>query len=180
MAARIHQVILKVVETCNLNCSYCYMYHHADQSYRDRPGVMSEAVYLRTMLMLRSYCERHDSSIRLSFHGGEPTLLGKKRFAEWVFHAHKILGSLIDAISIQTNGTLIDEDWIQIFKRFRVSVGVSVDGPAWIHDQARVDHRGNGSHEKVVSGLNYMRRARMPFTVLCVINPRVPGLAVYQ
>jgi uncharacterized protein len=173
--------ILKVAERCNLNCSYCYMYNHPDQSYKGRPKFMSEEVYTRALLMMRNYCENHaPARVSLSFHGGEPTLLGPDRFDDWVSRARTILGDRLDGISLQTNATLLNERWVPVLQKHPISVGVSMDGPAEVHDRFRVDFRGAGSHLRVMEGIELLNRNRIPYLVLCVINPFVSGLEVYR
>jgi uncharacterized protein len=180
VSARIHQVILKVAERCNLDCTYCYMYHGANQSYLRRPRFMSEEVYLRTLLMLRGYCDNHGSSISLSFHGGEPTLCGRDRLDEWFTLAHSVLGARLDAISLQTNGTLLDDDWLDLFAEHRIALGISIDGPATVHDSERVDHAGRGSHARVEAALVRTLEAGTEPLVLAVVHPGSSGAEVYE
>src|ERR1041384_248663 len=104
------QVILKVASRCNLNCSYCYVYHKADTSWQARPALMPEAVFETALARIRRHCERSgQQDIRLTFHGGEPCLLGVRTFDEWCRRIRRALDNLsrID-LSIQTNATLID------------------------------------------------------------------------
>src|ERR1700733_1740653 len=132
---QIHSLILKVAERCNLNCSYCYMYNHEDQSYRTKPPFMSAAVFERVLELSKSYCDRHaPHSIWLVFHGGEPTLLGVDRFSARVRRATEVLGDQLAGISLQTNGLLVDDQWCDVLLENKVEVGVSLDGPASIHD----------------------------------------------
>lgn len=180
MSARIHQVILKVAERCNLDCSYCYMYHGVDQSYRHRPRLMSEAVYLRTLVMLRSYCENHGSSMSLSFHGGEPTLCGIRQLNEWFGLARSVIGERLDTLSLQTNGTLLDDDWLDMFVGHRVALGISMDGPRVVHDSERVDHAGRGSHTRVESTLKRALARGIDPLVLAVVRPGSSGADVYH
>ena len=82
MAELLNSVVLKIAARCNLNCSYCYMYNHEDQTWRERPKFMSEEVYTATLRAMRKYCKpRPGHSMYIVFHGGEPMLIGKARFA---------------------------------------------------------------------------------------------------
>lgn len=180
MSARIHQVILKVAERCNLDCSYCYMYHGADQSYLRRPRFMSEEIYLRTLLMLRGYCDNHGSAISLSFHGGEPTLCGRERLHRWFSLARDVLDHRLEAISLQTNGTLLDDDWLDLFFEHGIALGISIDGPRAVHDSERVDHAGRGSHARVESALVRTLEAGLEPLVLAVVRPGFDGAEIYR
>jgi uncharacterized protein len=174
-------VIVKVAALCNLNCSYCYVYNHADQTYRERPRVMSDDVFDATLERMRAYCEpRPGARMLLIFHGGEPTLVGAKRFDELAARARKRLGRRLSGISIQTNATLIDADWVKVFDRHAVNVGVSIDGPREIHDAARVDHAGRGSYTATVAGLRKLQRGGLSPSAICVINPEHSGVAAYR
>src|SRR5438128_2712137 len=75
---------LKIASRCNLNCSYCYVYHKEDQTWRGRPPIMPEAVFEATVERIRAHClYSRQSRVRILFHGGEPCLVGAKRFADW-------------------------------------------------------------------------------------------------
>src|SRR5207253_80463 len=72
--------------------------------------------------------------------------------------------------TVQTNATLINDEWIRLFKRHGVVVGVSIDGPAFIHDHHRRDGHGTGTHGKVMAGVAKLRDARIPFSVIAVLT----------
>jgi uncharacterized protein len=176
----IDSLVLKVAERCNLACTYCYMYHHADHSFAARPKFMDETVFDAMLDRVHEYCEaRAPHSMALVFHGGEPTLLGPERFDRYAARAEERLGDALDCISVQTNATLIDERWIAVLKRRGVRVGVSIDGPPEIHDAARVDHGGRGSHHATLRGFKMMRDAGLDPGVLCVVNPGHSGAETY-
>ncbi|WKE65633.1 radical SAM protein [Gallaecimonas kandeliae] len=115
-------------------------------------------------------------SVNIGLHGGEPLLMKKSHF-------EKICKILSDGLSpycslklmCQTNGTLIDDEWVNIFEKYQVHVGVSVDGPKDIHDKNRIDHNGKGSYEETVRGIRILsdaaKQGRIPSTgALCVAN----------
>jgi uncharacterized protein len=164
------QLILKVASRCNLNCSYCYVYNKGDTSWRSRPATMSDEVFAASIDRTADYCRAAgERSVLLTFHGGEPCLVGVERFSVWCRTARERLSGLDVAISIQTNGTLIDEHWLRAFHEHAVGVGVSIDGPAVIHDRFRVDHAGRGSYGRVTSALTMLRDAGLRYGLLCVI-----------
>jgi uncharacterized protein len=177
----ISSLIVKLTAPCNLNCSYCYLYQHADQSWKTRPKQMSDAVYERMLEAVRSYCDaREGRTFSLVFHGGEPTLVGAERFDQLARRARQTLGKRLRRMSLQTNGTLIDEGWVRVLKRHRMHVGISLDGPRPVHDAARVTHAGAGSYDKVLEGLRRLEAGGVDCGVLCVVNPGQSGEAIYR
>lgn len=173
---------LKVISRCNLDCSYCYVYHKADQTWRDRPAVMSDEVFLATVARIQRHCEASGQPVvRIVLHGGEPTMLGKRRFARWCRFLRRTLSNGRQLIlNVQTNGALLDADWAEIFAEHRVGVGISLDGPQDQHDRLRVDHFGRGSYDAVVRGIAALAAARLPLSLLSVIDPLADPVATHE
>jgi uncharacterized protein len=167
----ISQVILKVASRCNLNCSYCYVYNMADSTWKSRPPVMSNEVFEAALGRILEQCRATGQDrFRIAFHGGEPCLIGPDAFDAWCGRARAVLGKIVQLhLVIQTNGTLLDSKWIELLRKHQVSVGISMDGPKEIHDGVRVDHRQQGSYERVVRGLGLLQEAEVPYGVGCVI-----------
>ncbi|HEX5707814.1 MAG TPA: radical SAM protein [Pyrinomonadaceae bacterium] len=180
MAGKTSSLIVKIAERCNLNCSYCYMYNHEDQSFLSRPRFMSEETFDQLLLRVREYCDRHASRMRLVFHGGEPTLIGPARLEKMAERAREVLGERLDGLGMQTNATLINEEWLDVMRRQGVKTGVSLDGDADVHDLVRVDHGGRGSHAATLKGLRLMQEANLLGGILCVINPGQSGLDTFR
>ena len=177
---QIVQLIIKVAERCNLNCSYCYMYNHADQSYLRRPAFMSDEVFAQLLARVYEYCDRRPKHrMSLVFHGGEPMLMGAERFRRFTNLAREKLGEKLKSIQLQSNATLVDDDWIAALRESGVTVGVSLDGPPEINDMFRVDHAGRGSHASVLNGLRRLQEQGLLSSVLCVVNPAHSGIGVY-
>jgi uncharacterized protein len=180
MAGRINSLVVKVAQRCNLNCSYCYVYNHEDQSYRSRPRFMSEEAFEQLLVRVGEYCDRHAGTISMVFHGGEPTLIGPVRLGRMAERASATLGARLSYLGMQTNAVLIDEAWLETIRTHQIRVGVSMDGPPEVHDLARVDHGGRGSHAAAVRGLQLLREADLLSAILCVINPGQSGVAAYR
>ena len=163
---------LKVISRCNLNCSYCYVYHKADQSWKNQPAVMSDEVFMASIARIKRHCEASkQASVRIVLHGGEPLMLGKKRFIQWCRFIQKALSPHVKVImSLQTNGTLIDSEWAEIFAAFGIGVGISIDGSQKWHDMYRVDHFGEGSYDNVCKGVTAVTNAEIRTAFLTVIN----------
>ena len=90
---RITSIVLKVAGLCNLNCGYCYLYQHGDSSYLRRPKFITDRVFKQFLLNARDYCDRHaPHALSITFHGGEPTLIGTEWIDEAAARAREILG----------------------------------------------------------------------------------------
>jgi uncharacterized protein len=174
--------VLKVAARCNLNCSYCYVYNKGDTTWRDQPAFMADDVFDAAVLRIRRYCEHSgQGSVTVTFHGGEPCLLGPERFADCCLRLREGLGELVQVrLVVQTNGTFLNERWAEVFRDHRVDVGVSVDGPKWIHDAHRVDHGGRGSYDRIARGINILHHFAIPISILSVIQLGSNGLEAHR
>ena len=178
---RIHQIVLKVASTCNLNCSYCYVYNHKDSGYLNRPALLSEEIARAALLRMREHCEFHAShKISICLHGGEPLLLGRARLRQLVDMVRSEMGPRLGALALQTNGVLIDREWARLLKDLRLNVGVSLDGARDAHDIVRVDHKGRGSHDRVLAGIRVLLDEGLNVSVLCVVQPGTSGRDAYS
>lgn len=176
-------VLLKVASRCNLDCSYCYVYHMGDDAWRDQPKLMSQAVVEKVAASLGAQYRKQQTPFSVVMHGGEPLMLGGKR-----------LRAICDALRaelphpcglhIQTNGVLLSDELIDILVAYDVGVSVSFDGPEQVHDGFRVDHQDRGSHARVLAGIARLAARSDAFPlfagVLAVINPESEPFEVYQ
>jgi len=156
--------VLKVASRCNLNCSYCYMYNKGDSSWRSQPKVMSEQTVIRLLERIREHygeCSPPEPVV-LSFHGGEPLLAGPDFFRFFIQKAKEILlpAGIQPRFTIQTNATLIDEEWCEIFYEDYFDIGISLDGKKEINDLNRVYHNGKGSFDDVLDGVKQVKSYR--------------------
>jgi uncharacterized protein len=175
-------VLLKVASRCNLDCSYCYVYHMGDEGWRDQPKRMSAETGARIAEQLGGVFRAQQVPFSVVLHGGEPLLLGRKRLAELLAALRAELPQPC-GLHIQTNGLLLSDDIIDVLIAYDVGVSISIDGPAETHDQFRVDHLGRGSHTRVSKAIARLRARpdAMPLFagVLAVIDPRTDPAAVY-
>lgn len=180
--AYISQFILKIASRCNLNCAYCYVYNKADSTWKQRPPLMSDAVFATVLERIRNHCVfTGQEYANIVFHGGEPCLVGVDKFDAWCNQAHTLLQEVAKpTFSIQTNGTLIDDAWAEVFRKHSVSVGISLDGPPPIHDVFRVDHLGHGSYYQVERGIKTLQDAQVAFGILAVVALGAEPLAVHR
>ena len=173
-------LIVKVASRCNLNCSYCYVYNQGDTTYRNQPKVMHSDTVTATIARVRSHCHRHDiRHFEFIFHGGEPLLVNPIFLEDFLAKARAALTGVALSFSLQTNGVLLSEAWCRWLKAAKIHVGISLDGPEAVHNQARVDHRGRGSYQRVVQGIHNAQRIGLPFGILSVIDVRANPQEVY-
>ena len=177
----IRQLIVKVAQRCNLNCTYCYMYNHVDKSYLQKPAFLSADIMRQIAAQISSYCaSRSGHKIALVLHGGEPTLMHPKQMQELLAILLEQAGPHIESLRMQSNGTLINEEWLSLLSRFNVQVGVSIDGPQAVHNRFRIDHNGAGSYDRAIKGMLRLQEANLLQAVLCVIQPGADGLSIYE
>ncbi|MGI9098648.1 MAG: radical SAM protein [Solirubrobacteraceae bacterium] len=175
-------VTFKVASRCNLNCSYCYVFNKGDTTWRERPARMSQEVFEAGIARLREACLRTGrEQVSVTLHGGEPTLIGATRARTFFEAARRGLEGVADVrLAIQTNGTRLTREWVDLFDEHRVDVGVSMDGPRAVHDRQRVDHRGRGSYRAVRRGLDLLHEGGVPFALLSVVDFESDPLEVHE
>jgi uncharacterized protein len=180
-----HEVIVKVHQRCNLACSYCYVYQHPDQSWRDRPAVMPDDVFDAVTRRLGEHVRRHGlSRIRVVLHGGEPMLLGAARLGRL---ADRLRAAVPDSctvrVGIQTNGVMLGEAALRELRQHDIAVAVSVDGVAEDHDRYRVTHAGRGTYAAVSRALKLLAEPefRAGFAgLLCTVAPGTDPARCYR
>jgi len=154
---------------CNLNCSYCYYLDKRNLYSASRAGCMSDEVL---DIYIRQHIEASTGKeIIFSWHGGEPTLAGLDFFikAVEIQKKYKPSGSTI-LNGIQTNATLITQEWGRFFSDEGFYVGISLDGPEHYHNISRTRGGGNGTFEEVMRGLEVLKRYNVPHEFLCVVS----------
>ncbi len=180
------EVILKTVERCNINCSYCYFFQGEDKSYKKHPPLISwQTIQNLTTFLIKGIRELKIKSIQIDLHGGEPTLQKKADFDRMCQHFRENLSPLVElTLALQTNATLINDEWIELFSRHQVYIGISIDGPKAINDRFRIDHKGLGTYDRTVAGLQKLQAAVYKKKIkgvaaLCVINPKNNAADLY-
>jgi uncharacterized protein len=180
-AVALSPFILKVASRCNLDCSYCYVYNKADTGWRGRPALMPDQTFDRTLERIAQHIRASgQQEVELLFHGGEPTLVGPRRFASMCERAEERLADVALTLSMQTNGTRLTPEWAAVLRDHDVRIGVSLDGPKAINDVARVDRRGRGSYDTVAHGIEVLRAAEIPFAILSVVQLGADPLYIHR
>ena len=163
-----HLLTKPVGPICNLDCKYCF-YLEKEKLY---PGEtewrMSDAVltkYIRQYILSQPTAEIH-----FAWQGGEPTLLGVDFFRKVVALQQQFADGKTIFNAIQTNGTLLDDEWCEFLAAHKFLVGLSIDGPAELHDQCRVDKRQQPTFAAVMRGLDLLKKYGVDFNTLTVVN----------
>lgn len=172
--------VVKVVSRCNLNCSYCYMYNLQDGTWRGQPSVIKPEIVKALGEKISAHTKKHKlSSVHIILHGGEPLLMGIPKFKSFVKTLRKQISPFsCPVFSIQSNGTLVTEAWIEALNEMEVGIGLSVDGPKEFHDAFRRDHKDRGSFEEVIAAIRLLQthpKGKFVFSnVMAVVNTSIP------
>lgn len=157
--------ILRVTEKCNMDCLYCYI--RRESRYKNT-NVMGQEIIDKLYSLIK---EIKPNLVEIVWHGGEPLLWGKENYKRALENQLSIMESYPNIKirnGIQTNGSIIDNEWIELFKKHDVSIGVSIDYPPEIHNKLRPFWNGKGSFDKVFSNLHLFLEAG--FKSLSVIS----------
>lgn len=153
---------------CNLNCTYCFYLKKSRLYPETKRHRMSEAVLES---MIAKYMATSQPAYYFGWQGGEPTLMGVDFFRK-VVDLQKKYGRWGATVSngLQTNAILINDDLAALFSRYRFLVGVSIDGPADIHDRYRQNSGRSGSHADVLKGIDCLLRHRVELNALVLVS----------
>jgi uncharacterized protein len=153
---------------CNLDCAYCF-FLAKEMLYPGSRFRMAEEL-LETYL--RQLIESHRTpEVTIAWQGGEPTLMGLPFFRRSVELAQQYARpGMTISHTIQTNGTLIDDEWAEFFKQNNFLVGISIDGPRAMHDVYRQDKGGAPTFDKVLRGLAYLKQHGVEWNALTTLN----------
>jgi uncharacterized protein len=157
--------ILQPTPFCNINCDYCYLPHRSSSYKMDIDVFGKIAVELFSSKIVTA-------PIDFLWHLGEP-LAVPISFYEKAFKIISQLGEdtgIEYSITFQTNAMLINQNWIDLFKKYKINIGLSIDGPAFIHDKKRVNKKNKGTHEQVMKGVGMLQEAKIPFGVIMVVT----------
>lgn len=159
-------VVMKATRLCNLRCTYCHFWSEGTNQ------VMPFDVLARTIAGALA-----DPSVRVAdfvWHGGEVTVLPIEYYRKAIWLQRKLArpGQKI-VNTLQTNGVLFDDEWIDFCRDFNVGVGVSLDGPPELHDRRRIDAAGQPTSDRVRAAFARLRDAHVPHGALMVVDEHV-------
>ena len=160
--------MLKTVsEDCNLACDYCYY-----STCHGRPPPRRKRIDQAPLIkVIREYLSLSRGSAQFVWQGGEPLLAGVEFFKNVVaLQARHAPPNTVISNALQTNGTLLNEDWARFFHQYKFLIGVSVDGPGEIHDARRVTATGGGTYDLVMRNILHLRKHAVEFNILTVLH----------
>ncbi|TCP28374.1 uncharacterized protein EV195_101550 [Tenacibaculum skagerrakense] len=179
-----NSLALKIASRCNLNCSYCFMYNLGDTTYKKQPKFMASETVDQIINKTKNYIQKYNKKeFSFIFHGGEPLLAPKSFYVDFMNKVEKIQQELPNVsfyFDLQTNGVLLDKEWITLFKKLNISPSISVDGTKKAHDMYRVDHKGNGSYDDVFKSAKLLRKEMDFADIACVINIEESPQEIYN
>ncbi|WP_280435214.1 FxsB family cyclophane-forming radical SAM/SPASM peptide maturase [Nocardia carnea] len=179
------QFVVKIHSRCNLACDYCYVYEMSDQSWKDQPRTMSDQIFDYACTMIRDHAAHFAlPEVSVVFHGGEPLLVGRASLERFARRAREIVEPATRIrLGMQTNGVLLDTEFLDICSRHNVQIGVSLDGDERGHDRHRKYRRGAGSYADVSAGLQLLTQPayrHLYSGLLCTIDIDNDPLDTYE
>ncbi|HET6445032.1 MAG TPA: anaerobic sulfatase maturase [candidate division Zixibacteria bacterium] len=165
---------------CNLDCAYCF-FLEKEMLYPGSKFRMSDELLEQ---YIRQLIESHKiNNVMVAWQGGEPTLMGLDFYRRSIELEEKYQRPGMTFLNtMQTNGTLLNDEWCAFFKEHNFLIGISIDGPRELHDVYRVDKGGKPTFDKVMRGIRLLQKHEVEFNILTTVN-RVNGdhpLAVYR
>lgn len=168
----INHIIFKTTGKCNLQCDYCYYVDAIPARYKVNFPPEKLKLFFEKVA-------NYNKEIYISWHGGEPLLQNIEFYRNAQEYAAQYGISLQQ--SLQTNGTLLTEEWAKFFAEYRFSIGLSVDGDRTMNDRYRKTKSGNGSvYDRVLNSIELLDKHNAKFGALTVINPEADGEDVFN
>lgn len=176
--------LIKIASRCNLNCDYCYMYQHEDQSWKSQPKLISTKTVTKIAERINDYIQDNElDSFDIIFHGGEPLLYKAENIIAMVQIFKSILRKETNiTYSLQTNGTLLNEKNVALLFGENVSISVSLDGPKEYNDLHRLDFNKNSTFDEVINGIDVLKsmNSELFSGVIAVIDPRTDPKKIFE
>jgi uncharacterized protein len=153
---------------CNLDCAYCYFLSKEVLYGAERQQMSIDTLHSH---LTRLFAAHSDGQVTIAWQGGEPTLRGLDFFRQAMDLANRLRrpGQTVEH-TLQTNGTLLDAQWCEFLAEHRVLVGISIDGPADLHDAHRVNRAGHPTHAQVMRGWSLLKHHGVETNILTTVN----------
>jgi uncharacterized protein len=157
-------LVIQPTPFCNLDCSYCYLPDRQNTRKMSLETLEQALDWVFTSGLVRQ-------PFTLLWHAGEPLVMPPAFYdqAAGLLARHDRDGSLVTQ-SFQTNATLIDAEWCALIRLLNIEIGVSVDGPAFLHDPRRRTRQGAGTLDRVLAGIRCLQEHDIPFQVITVLT----------
>jgi uncharacterized protein len=157
-----HVVMIQPTTLCNLDCAYCYLPQRKKRREVTREICAAVAEDIRN--------QQAPWRVAVLWHGGEPTTISAQRFRDLLdpFESLRQDGGIHHVI--QTNGTLVDDEWCRLLVEYDFRVGLSIDGPAWMNER-RLNLAGQPTFDRAMAGYHALAAARLDIHVICVVTP---------
>ncbi len=167
----VHVMTKPIGPICNLDCAYCYYLQKEELYPGTRTWRMPESTLTAYIQQYIAAQSTEAEEIEFAWQGGEPTLLGLDFFRKVVeIQEQCVPPGKRCRNALQTNGVLLDDAWCAFFKEQGFLIGLSIDGPAELHDLYRYDKRGKPTFDQVVRGLRLMQQHHVEFNTLTVVH----------
>jgi uncharacterized protein len=158
-------LVVQPTPFCNINCKYCYLPDRAN----------SKKISLQTLTKIIENVKADkliENELSIVWHAGEPLTIGADYFNEMALLVEQSLPGVQVTHSVQTNGMLINEKWCDLFKRYNVRIGISLDGPEEINDANRVSRAGKGTLSKTMEGISWLQKNNIPYHAIAVVTEK--------
>lgn len=169
---QVSSYIVKLTGDCNLGCSYCYHFGGVSRvtDTRMNPDLIDQII---------EQAASGAKDVQFIWHGGEPLLAGLNTFERILQTQRRIHLSygVNFRNAIQTNATLINDQWVDLFRRADFDIGVSLDGPEWLHNKSRIYLSAKGSYAQTIRGVNLLQQKGVRFGTLAVVTKESLGHA---
>lgn len=179
----ISKIIIKVCNKCNFNCPYCYMFKHADQSYKNKPAIISSSTIQEIIIKAGNYLKKYNlNNQEIIFHGGEPLLLGYDKLKHLFSEFSKLQNNFPEIkLAIQSNTSLVNKQVAELLNTYKVSCGTSLDGYPQLQQKIKTK-AGAETYPLIVKGIKWLQEHAPDYFagVLCVIDLEAEPLRIYN
>ncbi|MDF3292269.1 cyclophane-forming radical SAM peptide maturase AmcB [Streptomyces silvisoli] len=164
IATRPSTFVVQPTKFCNLDCTYCYLRDRDQRSHM--PVEVARAAARSAAQVVR---EDGSQPLGIVWHAGEPMALGVRRFTSLLAPFQPLLEAGLLRHYMQTNVTLVTDEWCELLLEHDFRIGVSIDGPAALNSQ-RINRRGQPAFDRIMKGIDRLRSRSIPFSAIAVVN----------
>lgn len=163
LAGSTQLLVLQGTPFCNIDCQYCYLANRSDRARMPLKTIAASLEWLVSNGLA-------GTTISIVWHAGEPLVLPVSWYEDAFARIAEMAGHRRVRHSFQTNAMMINDDWASFFLRHKVNLGVSIDGPAEMHDRFRKTRLGGGTHAAAMKGISILKSRGVPFHCIAVVT----------